>query len=79
MFQANQLLPPARHQHGATDGWAGRVRSLSASKDTALTSVRVVAPAARGAGSKSESSPNMSGGPMIASRWSRPSGDGGRS
>ena len=39
------------------------------------TSVTVVAVDVRGPGSKMDSSPNMSDGPMIASRFSRPSGD----
>ena len=43
--------------------------------DAARTSVTVVAVEARGQGSKIDSSPNMSDGPMRASRCSRPSGE----
>ncbi len=43
--------------------------------DTARTSVMVVALEVRGPGSKIESSPNMSDGPMMVSRFSRPSGE----
>ena len=49
--------------------------SASRSIDTARTSVTVVADEVRGPGSKMESSPNMSDGPMIVSRFSRPSGE----
>ncbi len=42
---------------------------------TALTSVTVVAVDVRGPGSKIDSSPNMSDGPMIWKRFSRPSAD----
>ena len=50
-------------------------RSASRSIDTARTSVIVVALDVRGPGSKIDNSPNMSDGPMIVSRFSRPSGD----
>ena len=50
------------------------VRSASRSIETARTSVTVVALEVRGPGSKIDSSPNMSDGPMIVSRFSRPSG-----
>ena len=40
---------------------------------TARTSVMVVALEVRGPGSKIDNSPNMSDGPMIVSRFSRPS------
>ena len=42
---------------------------------TARTSVTVVAVDVRGPGSKIDSSPNMSDGPKMPSRFSRPSGD----
>jgi hypothetical protein len=47
--------------------------NASRSIDTARTSVMVVALEVRGPGSKIDSSPNMSDGPMIVSRLSRPS------
>jgi hypothetical protein len=51
------------------------VRSAGRSMLTARTSVTVVAVDVRGPGSKIDSSPNMSEGPKIPSRFSRPSGD----
>ena len=49
-----------------------QTRSATRSIDTARTLVMVVLEL-RGPGSKIESSPNMSDGPVIISRWSRPS------
>jgi hypothetical protein len=50
-------------------------RKASRSIDTARTSVIVVALEVRGPGSKIDNSPNMSDGPMMVSRFSRPSGE----
>ena len=47
--------------------------TLSFESDSNLESVTAVAVAVRGPGSKSESSPNISPGPRIESKFSRPS------
>ena len=50
-------------------------RNASRSIATVRTSVMVVALEVRGPGSKIDNSPNMSDGPMIVRRFSRPSED----
>jgi len=55
--------------------WLIHHLSAARSMRTARTSVRVIALEVRGPGSNRDNSPNMSAGPMTATRFARPSAE----